>query len=84
MMKCIERLLDSERDLTVGNHSVCLYSWGRQFFYHHNCVCQVDDEQKTFELDDCGYEGFPSTTRTLNDYRRYFLSQGYEEIGGNL
>ena len=53
---------------------------GRYFSYHNNVVCKVNDNKKEFSLDDCGWTGKSSTTRTLNCYKRYFTSLGYTEV----
>lgn len=88
MMKGLEKLVKSSTDMTVGNHRVEFIRGNvkdvehtvRGFFYHNNCVCVANDTLKKFHLDSCGYSGYSSTTRTLNDYRKHFLSEGYKEF----
>ena len=81
-----EKLVNSKRDKVVGNHKV-EYGMGiarstrkRYFYYHGNCVCVVDDIDKTFELNACGWEGAPSTKNCLAGYRNLLKSLGYKEI----
>ena len=80
MMKSLKLLVKSFWNYSVGNHSVTVDGDKRYFRYHGNIVCKVNDDAKTFVLDDCGYSGYSSTTRTLNDYRKYFSDIGYIEI----
>lgn len=84
MMKCTEKLVLGHAT-NVGNHSES-YDEGstiEKFFYHGNCVCEVNHSKRTFKLDDCGYGGCNSTIRTLNDYRKHFIGVGYTEIFSN-
>lgn len=80
MMKGLAFLLTRGYNASYGNHSVEYVGDVRRFRYHNNIVCIVNDKTKVFKLDDCGWAGYSSTTRTLNDYRKYFTKQGYEEI----
>ena len=86
MRRYHEILVESSRDKQVGNHRV-EYGMGiarstrkRYFYYHGNCVCVVDDIDKTFELNDCGWGGAPSTKNCLAGYREAFTNRGYKEI----
>ena len=86
VMEYHKKLLESKNDRTVGNHRV-EYGMGitrstrkRYFYYHGNCVCVVDDIDKTFELNDCGWGDHPSTKNCLAGYRKLLTSQGYKEI----
>ncbi len=82
-MRMYHRVLaKAKRNLSIGNHNVeidpkCNF---RFFFYHGHNVCTVDDINKTFELDDCGYGGSISTKHCLAGYREYFTSIGYKQI----
>lgn len=74
-------MLKSVRDLcrgakSRGNHT----RDGEKFYYHGNCVCKVSHLHRTFHLDDCGWGGHSSTTRTLNSYREFFRMVGYKEV----
>lgn len=79
-MKAIDNLVEARTNKTVGNHGVRVNPAGRYFSYHNNVVCKVNDNKKEFSLDDCGWAGKSSTTRTLNCYKRYFTSLGYTEV----
>lgn len=74
------RFTTSNSNGKVGNHSVKTTGQVKKFYYFGNCVCVADYNAKTFHLDNCGYGGYQSTTRTLNDYRRYFTSIGFKEV----
>ena len=52
----------------------------RSFSYHNSFICHVDDKQRRVYLTNCGWNTI-STTRALNDYRRYFVDElGYTEV----
>ena len=52
----------------------------REFTYHGNTICIVDDVNHFVILTNCGW-GTSSTSRALNDYRRYFIDGlGYEFV----
>lgn len=65
-------LVKAKRNKTLGNHSVEITLNQRFFYYHENLVCIVNDEDKTFELDDCGWGSHSSTKDCLAGYRKYF------------
>lgn len=86
VMQYHKQLLEAKKDKTVGNHRV-EFGMGiarstrkRYFYYHGNCVCVVDDIDKTFELNDCGWGGAPSTKNCLAGYRKLLESMGYKEL----
>jgi len=88
-MKTIERLVTMAAKTvvgsrkTIGNHSfkACTFSNKIEFAYHGNVVCYWDRETNSFRLDDCGWKGYPSTTRTLNDYKRILSTEyGAKEL----
>lgn len=96
MMKALEKLVASKRNANVGNHAVMFYDIPnigaalhilhimqgatRAFSYHGNIICHVDDTRRRVYLTNCGW-GTCSTTRALNDYRRYFVDgRGYELV----
>ena len=86
VMEYHKKLLEAKKDKVVGNHKV-EFGMGierstrkRYFYYHGNCVCVVDDIDKTFELDDCGWGGAPSTKNCLAGYRKLLTSMGYKEL----
>lgn len=72
-MKSIENLIrfvsKNQGQKTVGNHAAFRNGSEVKFTYHGNTVCRWDMKKNKFVLDDCGWKGYSSTTRTLNDYR---------------
>jgi len=51
----------------------------REFTYHGNTICLVDDVNRRVILTHAGWNT-PSTSRAINDYRRYFVAAGYQVI----
>ena len=55
----------------------CARGFNRAFLYHGNTICLVDDEKRRVILTHAGWDT-PSTSRAINDYRRYFIDErGY-------
>lgn len=95
MMKTLERLVTATKNTTVNNHAFkhyvrmegftahfCKVMEGteRAFTYHGNTICMVDDTRRRVRLTNAGWNTC-STTRALNDYRRYFVDEcGYTEV----
>lgn len=96
MMKVLKALVESKKQQRVGNHAVMycdiphngaalrilhiMQGATRAFSYHDNFICHVDDVCRRVYLTNCGW-GTTSTTRALNDYRRYFVDgRGYELV----
>lgn len=79
-MKAIDILVEERTNKCIGNHGIKITPAGWVFLYHNNEVCKVNNNNKEFSLDDCGWAGKSSTTRTLNCYKRYFTSLGYTEV----
>lgn len=48
--------------------------------YFGNTICIINHKRKVFHLDNCGYSWSRSTSRALNDCRRYFTNLGYAEL----
>lgn len=96
MMKVLKALVESKKQQRVGNHAVMfcdiphngaalrilhiMQGATRAFSYHENFICHVDDTRRRVYLTNCGW-GTSSTSRALNDYRRYFVNElGYELV----
>lgn len=86
VMEYHKKLVEAKKDKIVGNHKV-QFGMGiarsarkRYFYYHGNCVCVVDDIDKTFELDDCGWGAHKSTKICLAGYRQLLESMGYKQL----
>ena len=80
-MKVVNYLVTRLTNAKLGNHAVGFSALNkvRRFTYHGNVVCTVNDEAKTFVY--CGYEGYPSTTRVINEYKNYFKNKlGYKDM----
>ena len=80
VMRYHEILVESKKDKRLGNHEVEIFSDRRYFLYHGHMVCSVNEEEKTFKLDDCGYGSYPSTKNCLAGYRKLLTAKGYKEI----
>lgn len=94
MMKALKALVASNRNAQVGNHAVkylddvmttCYYTgrghgFTREFHYHENTICLVDDVNRLVILTHAGWNT-SSTSRAINDYRHYFVDEcGYTEV----
>ena len=76
-MKAISALVESKQNMTIGNHAVEHLNnngFTRKFTYHGNTICLVDDKRKLIILTNAGWNT-SSTTRALNEYRRYFVNK---------
>lgn len=79
MLKTIETLVSAFSSKKKGNHRVVFKGWERHFYYYFTEICTVNDVYKTFKTNDGGW-GTQSTTRAINDYRKYFKSCGYIDL----
>lgn len=79
-MKTVQNLLNATKDVKKGNHRVKVFpiTMNKQFFYYNTMICWVNDNDKTFAIDDS--YGTVSTKRACNSYRRELLSMGYTEV----
>lgn len=75
MLKAVKNLVDGFTH--QGNHTASHEGNVSKFYYFGNLVCIADHVKKEFKLDSCGHTNSPSTTRTLNDYGRHFIKEGY-------
>lgn len=84
MLKSVEKLLECDNDLTVGNHSSKHnYEIHEVWFYmyHGTVICEVNYERREFKLPyDGAYSHSVSTRRAVNDYKRYFTDKGFTLI----
>lgn len=72
-MKTVEKLVQADNSKTLGNHRVIINGNKREFIYHSTVICEVDDSNRTFKLDNGGY-CTSSTSRALSAYRNEFQS----------
>lgn len=80
MIKALKALVESTKHARVGNHAVMVQRGTRSFSYHGNTICIVDDVNHRIILTNAGWNT-SSTSRAINEYRRYFVeAQGYEEV----
>lgn len=76
MLKSVENLVNSTRRV-CGNHRVKEYSDNtRVFIYHSTVICTVNDNNRTFNTDNGGWNT-SSTTRAINTYKWLFARMGY-------
>ena len=81
MLKSIEKLLECGNDLKVGNHSSEHAYAYCSYMYHGTIICEADYGKKEFKLPYKGmYANSTSTRRAVNDYKRYFLGEGFTFI----
>ncbi len=77
-LKAVDNLISAakhgQRSAVCGNHSFIRGVDGAFVFrYFGNPVCVVPDEGRGIPVYDfCGYEGYSSTTRTINSYKAEF------------
>lgn len=80
MMQSHKRLVESKKNLRIGNHRVEICENGmRKFIYFKTCICLVDDVNKTFFIDNGGWDTV-STNKAIGSYRSYFSMKGYREV----
>ena len=76
MLKSVEKLVQAARygkkKATYGNHSMEQVEKYIFYYYHNNCVCKVDKTTGKAVFDTCGYDGYSSTTRTINSYKEVY------------
>lgn len=76
MLKSVEKLVQAARYgkklAKYGNHSMKQTDSHIYYYYHGNCVCLVNKATGKAVFDTCGYDGYSSTTRTLNSYREIY------------
>lgn len=75
MLKAIEQLVKGQRTC-VGNHRSNEYTNRKgetitAFIYHSTAICKVNSRQRTFTIDNGGYNT-QSTNRAISNYRYYF------------
>ena len=81
MLKTVLRLVESEKDLRIGNHNVVIEGDIHRFKYFGSVICMANYKTKKFLVSYCGYENSISTKRAVSDYRKYFyLGLGYELV----
>lgn len=82
MLRAIEQLVSGERT-RVGNHRVESFNQCghtiNNYIYHSTIICTVNENEMTFRTSNGGWST-QSTTRAINDYRKYFKSRGYRDL----
>lgn len=74
------RRVDTWGNVTCYGEVKRVNGFTRAFTYLGNTICIVDDVNHLVILTNAGWNT-PSTTRALNDYRRYFVDErGYEIV----
>ena len=77
-MKTLVELVQSDKGKSKGNHRVEVVGDERKFYYYTTVICQANDNNKVFSIDDS--YGSKSTKRACNWYHAYFTAFGYEEV----
>lgn len=76
MLKSVKNLINAvntgRKSAKQGNHSMEQVGNYIFYYYHNNCVCKVNKVTGKAVFDACGYEGYSSTTRVLNNYRAIY------------
>ncbi|WCS68432.1 hypothetical protein Goe16_02080 [Bacillus phage vB_BsuM-Goe16] len=80
MRKFVTTLTASPRNKKVGNHrlEVSPFVNLRRYYYFNTAICTENPVTKTFSIDDS--YGTVTTTQNCNQYRQYFLNEGYKEV----
>lgn len=78
MLKSLEKLIKGD-STKVGNHSMRVVGGIENYTYHYTVICEVNHVRGEFKTDNGGFSTV-STTRAINDYRRYFKSLGYKDL----
>lgn len=76
MLASVEKLLESDKDKKVGNHSVKFNDSTIEFYYFDTAICIQNENERTITIDNGGFFT-PSTTRAINCYIKHFKSLGY-------
>ena len=61
----------------TGNYKKEVSADETKYYYFGNRICVVNHTNMTFKLDACGWNGYSSTTRALNELQRYYKGLGY-------
>lgn len=76
MLKAVENLIHDankgKKSAKYGNHRMEQTEKYIFYYYHNNCVCKVNKSTGKAVFDTCGYDGYSSTTRTLNSYKEIY------------
>lgn len=82
VLKSVQNLVnDARHNITAscyGNHSFNKKGGLWYFRYHGSPVCIVDPNDRTVSINFCGYDGAPSTVRTVNSYLEAFST--YQKV----
>lgn len=84
MLACLEKVI--KNDCRYGNYE----SWHeeiktvdgiretvKKISYHNNVIAIINDKAGYCQLHYCGYRGYRSTNRCINDLKRYYTDNGY-------
>lgn len=76
MLKAVENLIyaanTGKKSARQGNHSMEQVEKYIFYYYHNNCVCKVNKTTGKAVFDTCGWDGYSSTTRTINSYKEVY------------
>lgn len=78
MLKSIIKLVNKESK-KIGNHRCESFGDIVEYIYHQTCICRVNKHTREFSVQNGGYNT-SSTNRAINDYSRFFQSNGYKRV----
>ena len=82
MLQAVKTLVNSDVDKIIGNHSLKIKGAVHEFIYWDTCICRVNHEDRTYFLDNGGYNT-SSTNRAIAGYKYHFSCLGYKNISEN-
>ena len=83
LRKITNEMYNSDTDyfkLTRGNYKVVRNKDFIKHYYYNYKICQVDLNEKTFELYDCGFIGYRLTTAQLNFLEQFYKNKNYKLV----
>ena len=80
MLKACMKLLNSPKDMKIGNHSAVKTDRFEKYFYYDTCIYKILFDTKEIIIDDGGYKTY-STTRAINSYKNSLKHQWKTESG---
>ncbi|WIT25941.1 hypothetical protein [Bacillus phage SPO1L1] len=80
MRKFVTTLTASPRNKKAGNHRLEISPFVslRRYYYFNTAICIENPNTKQFVIDDS--YGTVTTKQNCNQYRQYFLNEGYKEV----
>lgn len=64
----------------IGNYRIKKTGDAIEYFYHGNRIAEINNTKKEFKLHSCGWGGYRSTTRALNELQRLYEDAGFKLV----